>query len=337
MATIFDASRDGLLPDADIDVLAVSIDVVLDAAEYQIATEGTPNPDMTVDLLAALKLYTAAIEPEETGLYYLVNKALRSEDRSVVKPFTGIIWLIMKGLKSLPAIEDTVIFRGVKKNLSGQYIKGTKVTWSAFSSCTSTLEVLSNPMFLGPSGDRTFFMITHTSKRARDISRISLVPGEDEIILPPNSRFDVVSVLVSADGRVDVHLKEITPLDPIMTFPVTPTSKDRDVAQAVDEAVARERQLALERERQLQEAVEAAAARERQQALERERQLQEAVQQATARERQLALEREKVAQEEADSRMASLLQSMELQESNRRQHAPTPAPNSLSQVRILLS
>ena len=139
--TIFDAARDGLLPDADIDVLAVSIDVVLDAAEYQIATEGTPTPDMTVDLLAALKLYTAAIEPEETGLYYLVNKALRSEERSVVKPFTGIIWLIMKGLRSLPAIEDTVIFRGVKKNLSGQYIKGTKVTWSAFSSCTSTLEV----------------------------------------------------------------------------------------------------------------------------------------------------------------------------------------------------
>ena len=100
-------------------------------------------------------------------------------------------------------------------------------------------------MFLGPSGDRTFFMISHTSKRARDISQISLVPSEDEIILPPNSRFDVVSVLVSADGRVDVHLKEITPLDPIMTFPVTPTSKDRDVDQAVDEAVARERQLAL--------------------------------------------------------------------------------------------
>jgi len=71
-------------------------------------------------------------------------------------------------------------------------------------------------MFLGPSGDRTFFMITHTSKRARDISRISLVPGEDEVILPPNSRFDVVSVLVSTDGRVDVYLKEIIPLDPIM-------------------------------------------------------------------------------------------------------------------------
>ena len=100
-------------------------------------------------------------------------------------------------------------------------------------------------MFLGPSGDRTFFMITHTSKRARDISRISLVPGEDEIILPPNSRFDVVSVLVSADGRVDVHLKEITPLDPIMTFPVISTLKDRDVAQAVDEAISRGLQLTL--------------------------------------------------------------------------------------------
>jgi hypothetical protein len=141
MVTIFDAARDGHLPDADIDVLEISIGIVLDAAEYQIATKGPPTPDITVDLLAALKLYTYPIEPEETVLYYLVNKALRSEDRSVVKPFTGIIWLIMKGLKSLPAFEDTVIFRGVKKNLSSQYIKGTKVTWSAFSSCTSTLEV----------------------------------------------------------------------------------------------------------------------------------------------------------------------------------------------------
>jgi hypothetical protein len=150
----------------------------------------------------------------------------------------------MKGLKSLPAFERHVIFRGVKKNLSNQYVKGTKVTWSAFSSCTSTLEVLSNPMFLGPSGDRTFFMISLNTNRARDISQVSLVPGEDEVILPPNSRFDVESVLVSEDGRVDVHLKEISPLDPIMTFPAAPKSSDLDTAKAVDEAIARERQLA---------------------------------------------------------------------------------------------
>ena len=55
--------------------------------------------------------------------------------------------------------------------------------------------------------------------RARAISSLSMVSGEDEVLLPPNSRFEVVSVLgPSADGCVTVQLREIPPIDPILKF-----------------------------------------------------------------------------------------------------------------------
>jgi hypothetical protein len=54
------------------------------------------------------------------------------------------------------------------------------VIWWSFSSCTSKLKVLSNDMFLGDSGKRTLFNITHMS--AVDISPYSVYPEEAEVL-----------------------------------------------------------------------------------------------------------------------------------------------------------
>ena len=99
--------------------------------------------------------------------------------------------------------------------------KGTCITWPSFSSCTSSMKVLSSPAFLDYAGPRIMFTIELTQDRARLVSALSMIAGEDEdeVLLPPNSRFTVVSVLgPSADGRLDVHLREIQPLDPILSF-----------------------------------------------------------------------------------------------------------------------
>ncbi len=72
---------------------------------------------------------------------------------------------------------------------------------------------------LGQCDPRTFFIIELTTNRARAISALSMVPTEAEIILPPNARFEVISVLgPSADGRLDVQLRELLPIDPILRF-----------------------------------------------------------------------------------------------------------------------
>lgn len=73
------------------------------------------------------------------------------------------------------------------------------------------MQALSNDAFLGPSGARVMFSIELTSGRGRLISAMSMVACEDEVLLPPNSRFVVVSVMgPSVDGRFDVHLRELS-------------------------------------------------------------------------------------------------------------------------------
>ncbi len=64
-------------------------------------------------------------------------------------------------------------------------------------------------------------MIELTTLRARSISDISMMTKEEEILLPLNSRFEVVSVLgPSADGRLDVGCAapRTPPIDPILEF-----------------------------------------------------------------------------------------------------------------------
>jgi hypothetical protein len=72
MSTVFDAIRDGSIPDADIDVLEVAVNLALDAAEYHFGTKGPPSAEMTVHSLGALKLYTALTDPDVSGLYYIL-------------------------------------------------------------------------------------------------------------------------------------------------------------------------------------------------------------------------------------------------------------------------
>ena len=67
--------------------------------------------------------------------------------------------------------------------------------WHGFVSTTKNIEVLSNAMFLGQTGTRTIFSIRLTQGQARDITRYSLLPAEDEVMVPPGCRFVVCAVL----------------------------------------------------------------------------------------------------------------------------------------------
>eukprot|EP01041_Mallomonas_annulata_P000603 gene603-biopygen289 len=198
------------IPETQNDTLRVSINLAMDDP----AAAG-----MTVDEMAAIKMYTMPVEPPTTALYYLLNKALREKNRDNIKPFVKILWLLMHALKKAPPCRSLVVYRGVKENLSGQYIKGQKITWQGFTSTTTSLDVLSQDLFLGTTGQRTMFNIELTTGRARMISELSMLSGENEVLLPPSSRFEVNSVLKpTTDGLLIFHLREIVPIDPILTF-----------------------------------------------------------------------------------------------------------------------
>ena len=156
----------------------------------------------------------------DSAFYKALNTSLRSKQRDPVKPFVRVIWLLLHALRELPAYTGRIVVRGVAKDLANLYTQGMPaVVWPSFTSCTESVRVLSDPLFLGTNGTRTFLMIELTACRARSISDLSMVGNEKEILLPPNSRFEVVAVLgPSADGRLDVQLRELQPLDPILTF-----------------------------------------------------------------------------------------------------------------------
>ena len=211
----------GEIPDVIPSVLNNCMGTVMECAQIDSATNPAAE-GLSVDEIAAIKLYTLPLDPEEATIYFIVNKALRAEIRASVKPFAPFIWLLMQALRKAPKFSGTLVYRGVNQDLSSVYtnkLVGLPITFSSFTSCAKTADILSNPMFLGMTGARTIFNIVLTTNRARDISALSMITTEGEVLLPPNSKFTVVSLLrPSHDGLLIVQLLEIPPTDPILDF-----------------------------------------------------------------------------------------------------------------------
>ena len=134
-----------------------------------------------------------------------------------MRPFVKCVWLLLWALKKCPAYEGRTVYRGVPGvDLSGTYEVGDEFSWHQFSSCTSDLSVQNG--LLGASGSFTMFHVDLTSGRGRLIRDHSVLRLEEEVLLPPNSRFRVVGHSRISAVSVMVQLVEIDALDPILDF-----------------------------------------------------------------------------------------------------------------------
>lgn len=170
-----------------------------------------PADGLSVDESASIMLYSMDWQPKEECLYHVLNATLRSEDREKLVPWFLYLKLILTALDRLPLTHRSV-YRGIKLDLTKDYSKGSRVIWWGFTSCTSTIAVLSNKDFMGSSGTRTFFTIECTS--GKDISQHSYYANEEEILLPPGREFQVSACLDQSGGLYIVQLKEVQPLYP---------------------------------------------------------------------------------------------------------------------------
>lgn len=151
-------------------------------------------------------LYTMSWKPDHQCLYIALNATLRSEERSQLKLWLPYLKLFFGALERLPSKQRTVC-RGVKKGLHEKYPKDKIFNWWAFSSCTKSIGVLKQDLFLGKVGNRTIFMIECFS--GKDIREHSDVPTEDEMLLPAATRFKVVDSLDQDNGLHIIQLEEI--------------------------------------------------------------------------------------------------------------------------------
>ncbi|CAF4733248.1 unnamed protein product, partial [Rotaria sp. Silwood2] len=166
-----------------------------------------PADDLSPDESAAIHLYTMEIKTR--SLYSILNEMLRDRDRRKLKPWFPYLKLFLTALFKLRPCSAKVIYRGVKADLYLKYQRGERYIWWAFSSCTLSLEVLEQPMYLGDSGPRTLFNIE--CMNGKPIKPHSYYKTEDEILLLPGFYFEVVSKVNAGNGLYIIHVRELTP------------------------------------------------------------------------------------------------------------------------------
>ncbi|CAF4327956.1 unnamed protein product [Rotaria sp. Silwood2] len=166
-----------------------------------------PADDLSPDESAAIHLYTMEVKPR--NLYSILNEMLRDRDRRKLKPWFPYLKLFITALFKIQPGPTKVIYRGVKADLHLKYRDGERYIWWAFSSCTLSLKVLEQPMYLGDSGPRTLFNIECMNGKA--IKSHSYYKTEDEILLLPGFYFEVVSKVKVANDLYIIHLRELSP------------------------------------------------------------------------------------------------------------------------------
>ncbi|CAF3538015.1 unnamed protein product [Rotaria sp. Silwood1] len=142
-----------------------------------------PKDGLTNDESASIMLYTMEWEPYEKSFY------------------------------KLPSTRH-VVYRGIKSNLTAQYVRGSRLVWWGFSSCTLSIETLKNERFLGNKGVRTLFSIDCQS--AKNIRSHSFYAEEDEILLLPARQFEVIGCLDPGNGLHIIQWRETQPKFPLI-------------------------------------------------------------------------------------------------------------------------
>ncbi|CAF3690695.1 unnamed protein product, partial [Adineta steineri] len=119
-----------------------------------------PLDELSPDESASIMLYTTEGTCRDDSFYSILNSTLRTENRTKLKPWFLYLKLVLTALSKLPSTESgTTIYRGIKLDMSDQYPKGKTFVWWGFSSCTTSIDVLEQELFLGKTGPRTLFTI----------------------------------------------------------------------------------------------------------------------------------------------------------------------------------
>lgn len=186
------------------------IDHISDYIAFAVTnTPNEPPHGLTCDQSAAIRLYTMEWHHRDDSLYFILNKTLKSQSREKLRPWHKYLKLLLTALVRVPCEPVQTVWRGVKMDVSQDFASGTNVTWWGFSSCTKSLSLLENNVYLGDLGPRTLFSIEISN--GRDVSAHSHFVQEDEILLLPGTNVEVLAHLTQASGLRIIHLKQKMP------------------------------------------------------------------------------------------------------------------------------
>ena len=186
-------------------------------------TAEQPPDGLTIDESAAIRLYTIEWEENQRSLYSMLNHTLTKDDREKLRPYFKYMKLFLTALAKLPCMPQLTVWRGVTKDASAQFPPETMVIWWRFSSCTTSLPVLENNMYLGSTGHRTLFSVEAIN--GRTVRAHSHFVTEDEILLLPGTQMIVQSQFSPAPDLHIIHLKQVIPEEVLLESPFEGISK----------------------------------------------------------------------------------------------------------------
>ena len=123
-------------------------------------------------------------------VYKRFNEALRSEDAAQFIPWRPFYYHLMKSIRGLLDVKDTV-YRGINglPHLE-RYTDGSKIHWSGFSSTSSDATAAAQ---FAAGGGIVFVLKVHNAKDIRPFSWFGAAEGE--LLLSPNMEFLVTKEL----------------------------------------------------------------------------------------------------------------------------------------------
>ncbi|CAF4232275.1 unnamed protein product [Rotaria sp. Silwood2] len=180
-------------------------------------TPDNPTDGLSRDESASIRLYTMEWTDEYKSLYSILNKTLKTADREDLRPWLKYLKLFLTAVAKIECAPAQTVWRGVRKNISDEYPPASQVIWWAFSSCTTSLPVLENDLYLGSKGERTLFSIELFN--GRSIRAHSDFDTEDEILMLPGTCMEVQSQFVPASDLHIIHLKQKIPEEILLEPP----------------------------------------------------------------------------------------------------------------------
>ncbi|CAF0972901.1 unnamed protein product [Adineta ricciae] len=178
------------------------------------AKQNCQNPEdgLTVDESASISVFTMEWFPHESSLSYILNEALRAEEKQKVTPWFLYLRLLFHGLSKLKTISG-IVHQGFSGDLTKNYPTNKIYTVWQFSNCSPLIESLEEDEDFGRTGERT--LLTIHCRTGKDITRHAFDPSKEQILLSPGCQFKVVSAL-EADN--DLHIVQLQELKPIYSF-----------------------------------------------------------------------------------------------------------------------
>lgn len=177
--------------------------------------ENTIPEGLTKEDVEAVALYTFDFGPENytSNPYRIINNALMSNDDDDLLKASGVLFLVMRGLRKLPRFTGNTLYRGIREGVNvDAYKEGKMVVWHGLSSTSPDMN--GTKAFLANSpGDKkkkgTLFIIS--GGWGYDIQPYSMFPEEAEILLEPGRQFRVQSVIDANPVVITLEMMD-TPL-----------------------------------------------------------------------------------------------------------------------------